>query len=200
MHTASPTGRKGGNPNRSAVVLTSGHNGSAIVANTYWQKLKDPRWQRKRLEALEKANFHCENCYDDSTTLHVHHKAYFKGRDPWEYEVSQLAVLCENCHQAHHEDLDLYDLVGSFLPIDGPNCRHDMAGLVAGAAGQQPGERLVSIHGTPSLSHLVGGLAGALLSYVWCRQEDLQLICIVGETDIVGLFNAMVEYAKGDKA
>lgn len=28
----------------------------------------------------------------------------------------------------------------------------------------------------------------------------LILICIVGETDAEGLFNAMVEYAKGDKA
>lgn len=101
---------------------------------TYAEKLKDPRWQRKRLEAMQAANFCCENCYDGDETLHVHHKQYFKGREPWEYEVGQLAVLCETCHEAQHCEDDQLNLVCSFLPLQGPASRESVASLVAGYA------------------------------------------------------------------
>lgn len=99
---------------------------------TYSEKLKDPRWQRKRLEVLERSDFHCELCADGEATLHVHHKAYFKGREPWEYDPEQLVALCEACHGLRHESDDPYALVGSYLPIDGPGSRHEMAALALG--------------------------------------------------------------------
>ena len=34
--------------------------------------------------------------------LHVHHKQYFKGRKPWQYENDQLQVLCHKCHDLNH--------------------------------------------------------------------------------------------------
>ena len=71
---------------------------------TYRQKLLDPRWQRKRLETLQKAEFRCEACGDAESTLHAHHKRYIKGRDPWEYEERDLVALCENCHSGAHAD------------------------------------------------------------------------------------------------
>ena len=71
---------------------------------TYAEQLKHPNWQRKRLEALESTGFSCENCGDKDTTLHVHHKLYVKGRMAWEYELEELAVLCEPCHESHHRD------------------------------------------------------------------------------------------------
>jgi hypothetical protein len=69
---------------------------------TYTEQLKHPNWQRIRLQRLEAADFECENCGDTETTLHVHHKQYFKGRMAWEYEFNELAVLCERCHQEEH--------------------------------------------------------------------------------------------------
>lgn len=65
---------------------------------TYAEKLKDPRWQKKRLEVLKRADWKCEECGDDSRTLHVHHGYYARGRDPWEYEDDSLHCLCESCH------------------------------------------------------------------------------------------------------
>jgi hypothetical protein len=101
----------------------------------YRQKLLDPRWQKKRLQVLEKSKWQCEICFDDEKTLHVHHKMYFTGRDPWEYDDDQLAVLCESCHELHHSKNDLMLEVVSRLPLDGKGCREDAAYLLAGFAG-----------------------------------------------------------------
>jgi len=64
----------------------------------YSEKLKDPRWQKKRLEILERDNFTCKLCGDTKTTLHVHHKKYFKDKDPWDINNKYLITLCEHCH------------------------------------------------------------------------------------------------------
>jgi hypothetical protein len=72
------------------------------MAKTYSEKLKDPRWQRKRLEIFERDNWTCLKCGDITSTLHIHHKVYFKGVDPWEYDGKHLETLCENCHSAEH--------------------------------------------------------------------------------------------------
>ncbi len=32
------------------------------LSKPYWQKLQDPRWQRKRLEILNRAGWKCEKC------------------------------------------------------------------------------------------------------------------------------------------
>jgi len=102
---------------------------------SYQTKLLDPRWQRKRLEALQKAEFACEMCYDAESTLHVHHKQYLKGREPWEYEVDQLGVLCKDCHEQMHNEEDKLNLVQSYAPLDGPRTRDGCASLLAGFLG-----------------------------------------------------------------
>lgn len=71
---------------------------------SYSSKLKDPRWQKKRLEILNRDNFSCHNCGDTESTLHVHHIAY-QGKDPWETEARLLQTLCEDCHES--EELSL---------------------------------------------------------------------------------------------
>lgn len=79
-----------------------------MAKKSYFELLKDPRWQRRRLEILSLNDFACENCRSGDRTLHVHHKLYRKGAMPWEYEDHELAALCENCHAAEHlirEDL-----------------------------------------------------------------------------------------------
>jgi hypothetical protein len=102
----------------------------------YAQKLLDPRWQKKRLEVLESAEWSCEMCGDSQSTLHVHHKQYIKGRDPWEYSRGQLTVLCRSCHGSHHDKgEDVLSLVSSFAGMDGPKSRNECAMLLAGFLG-----------------------------------------------------------------
>ncbi len=65
---------------------------------TYADKLKNPLWQRKRLEILERDGFTCQKCTDSKTELHIHHKEYNGYIDPWEYENEKLETLCADCH------------------------------------------------------------------------------------------------------
>ncbi len=64
----------------------------------YSELLKDPRWQRKRLEIMQRDEFTCVMCDDKEHTLNVHHDEYIRGNMPWEYENSKLRTLCEDCH------------------------------------------------------------------------------------------------------
>jgi hypothetical protein len=64
----------------------------------YFEKLKDPRWQKKRLEILERDGWRCKECAEDTKTLHVHHLLYQKGMEPWEIPNGFLVTLCEDCH------------------------------------------------------------------------------------------------------
>jgi hypothetical protein len=68
---------------------------------TYAQKLKDPRWQKRRLEILAAQNFTCQWCGDTKSTLHVHHFVY--TGDPWDAEDGDLATICESCHWLEHK-------------------------------------------------------------------------------------------------
>lgn len=70
---------------------------------TYFEKLKDPRWQKLRLQIMERAGFKCEICDDDKNTLNVHHGYYEKGLEPWEYDPETLHCLCEDCHESQQE-------------------------------------------------------------------------------------------------
>jgi hypothetical protein len=70
--------------------------------HSYSDLLRDPRWQKRRLEIMGRAGFACEECGDDKSTLNVHHRIYRKGAMPWEYSDSELACICENCHQGEH--------------------------------------------------------------------------------------------------
>jgi hypothetical protein len=63
---------------------------------TYAEKLKDPRWQKKRLEILDRDHFTCQCCTDKTKTLCVHHKSY--TGEPWEVENSELITYCIDCH------------------------------------------------------------------------------------------------------
>jgi 5-methylcytosine-specific restriction endonuclease McrA len=68
----------------------------------YRELLKDPRWQRKRLEIFNRDRFKCVRCGSDHKTLHVHHKFYNKNTPPWEYGNDCLVTLCEDCHSSEH--------------------------------------------------------------------------------------------------
>jgi hypothetical protein len=103
---------------------------------TYAEKLLHPLWQKKRLEVLEDNDFTCQLCGDKESTLHVHHKMYAKGKEPWDYTLKQYTVLCWNCHKNEHQkDFDLFFEVMSRLPIDGPYNKEEVSCLVGGFVG-----------------------------------------------------------------
>lgn len=67
---------------------------------TYAEKLRDPRWQSKRLEVLNRDNFTCQMCNDKTTELHIHHFCYPASGNPWESDLDDLITYCKHCHSA----------------------------------------------------------------------------------------------------
>lgn len=67
----------------------------------YSDKLKDPRWQRKRLTILNRDGWKCAECGVENRTLHVHHKRY--SGEPWESPDADLITMCAGCHQLEEE-------------------------------------------------------------------------------------------------
>jgi hypothetical protein len=100
--------------------------------SSYAQKLRDPRWQKKRLEVMQANDFSCEICGDKESTLNIHHKQYLRGHEPWEYNKNQLSCLCEFCHEETHSNVDWLLAACSILPITGINQRDNIAFLIAG--------------------------------------------------------------------
>lgn len=74
---------------------------------SYSDKLKSPKWQKKRLEILSKRGFKCEVCGDEENQIQVHHKTYMYGLEPWQYDDSVYQVLCEKCHIKAHKKEDI---------------------------------------------------------------------------------------------
>ena len=66
---------------------------------TYAELLKDPRWQKKRLEIFQRDYFCCRICGSKDVTLNVHHQWYEKKTKPWDVDDDSLITLCENCHK-----------------------------------------------------------------------------------------------------
>lgn len=71
---------------------------------TYSEKLKSPKWQKKRLEILNRDNFQCKFCGDIDNPLHVHHISYCE-KDPWDINNDLLLTLCESCHKHETDDI-----------------------------------------------------------------------------------------------
>ena len=65
---------------------------------TYAEKLKHPKWQKKRLQVLNRDKFTCRDCGDKDRQLQVHHCFYETG-EPWETDLIYLLTLCEKCHK-----------------------------------------------------------------------------------------------------
>jgi len=65
----------------------------------YALKLKDPGWQKRRLEILGRDEWTCQKYYGSEHTLHVHHRWYENGKAPWDAPDEALVALCEMCHK-----------------------------------------------------------------------------------------------------
>lgn len=67
-------------------------NDSRAVHNDY----SDPRWQKLRLQVMDRDGWKCVACGDATSTLHVHHKRYCGSI--WESPADDLQTLCNSCH------------------------------------------------------------------------------------------------------
>jgi cytochrome c553 len=76
------------------------------MKSKYIEKLKDPRWQKKRLEVLQRDNWACQKCFNNESTLNVHHRRYLPDREPWDYPSEILITLCDECHEFEKEDME----------------------------------------------------------------------------------------------
>jgi hypothetical protein len=87
---------------------------------TYAEKLKDPRWQDFRQIVFNHYGFECRVCGSSKPSgpfNHVHHKRYISGRDPWEYDLCDVSVLCEDCHKEIHDCENKWrDMIRSMPP------------------------------------------------------------------------------------
>lgn len=63
---------------------------------SYVEKLRDPRWQKRRLKVMEAADWKCQCCGDAASPLEIHHLRY--GGEPWSVPDEWLECLCETCH------------------------------------------------------------------------------------------------------
>jgi hypothetical protein len=73
--------------------------------NAYSEKLNSPKWQRNRLEIMERDGFKCGSCKSEDKTLHVHHWKY--SGNPWESDNADLQTLCEDCHSQVEESISI---------------------------------------------------------------------------------------------
>lgn len=72
-----------------------------VSGKTWKDQLQDRRWQKRRLQILERDEWCCVRCADADPTsrLDVHHKVYRWGCPPWEYSDDELDSRCAHCHK-----------------------------------------------------------------------------------------------------
>jgi 5-methylcytosine-specific restriction endonuclease McrA len=66
----------------------------------YSEKLKDPRWQKRRYEIIKQRKSTCEMCGYIGSKLNIHHLRY--DGEPWESKDEDLMLLCKECHRKKH--------------------------------------------------------------------------------------------------
>jgi hypothetical protein len=81
---------------------------------------RDSRWQKKRLQVMERDNWKCQSCgaSGEGITLNVHHAFYESGKAPWEYPDHTLVTWCETCHEKRHEITRQCQWHFAFMPLD----------------------------------------------------------------------------------
>ena len=134
-----------------------------MATMTYREQLLHPNWQRKRLEILQRDDFHCQCCYDSDSTLHVHHKRYVKGRMAWEYPNDELVTLCEGCHGVVHEQEGAFRELMAKLPVDGPGCISNAMGLLAGWATGHQGMNFSTVFQEEPFHFVLGQIASSMM-------------------------------------
>ena len=71
----------------------------------YREQLKTKKWKELSEKVKDYYDHACVGC-GTNQNLNTHHKRYYKNRKAWEYEIKDLVVLCKDCHNLFHENLD----------------------------------------------------------------------------------------------
>lgn len=78
--------------------------GEILKSGPYAEKMKDERWiffaQGVR---GRKGNF-CQICKRGNIPTQVHHP-FYEEREPWDYEDTDVMLLCFTCHKELHDEL-----------------------------------------------------------------------------------------------
>lgn len=111
---------------------TKDHPVPCEIMKTYKEQLRDPRWQRRRMEILDRDKFRCRHCASEEKTLHVHHLFYETGRAPWEYPEHAYLTLCEDCHAEEERNKTVSDwrLIASLRALGADNKALDRLSLM----------------------------------------------------------------------
>lgn len=77
-----------------------------MMTEDYNEYIQSDVWNKKRASVLEKNGKVCSKC-GRTFNLQVHHKNYDKefGFE----DMTDLMVVCQDCHNELHQDLDLFD-------------------------------------------------------------------------------------------
>ena len=68
---------------------------------SYDDQLHMKEWYEFRELVLKQKGYRCEMC-GDYKHLQIHHKKYVSGHYAWEYPLTNMIVLCGDCHKALH--------------------------------------------------------------------------------------------------
>ena len=74
-------------------------NMECLSHTSYSAKLRDERWQKKRVKILERTKGLCQDCKKEFEKLEVHHCYYMTLCLPWQYPLDSLRALCRDCHE-----------------------------------------------------------------------------------------------------
>lgn len=77
------------------------------TTSTYDELLLRPEWRQFRKRAFKRYGRTCAICGRSECCLNVHHNYYLKDYNgfvyPWEYPLTAVSILCEDCHHAWHQ-------------------------------------------------------------------------------------------------
>lgn len=69
--------------------------------NNYNRQLKSKEWKNFRKKVFKIKGKKCEIC-GSTKQLNIHHPFYTKGKLAWQYNPSDMMVLCRDCHKNIH--------------------------------------------------------------------------------------------------
>lgn len=81
---------------------------------TYANKLKNPKWKAFSKNAIRSKGGFCDSCKQNGKVIQCHHNFYDLSREPWEYDIGEVRVLCSECHESFHFNLN--EIRKNFLP------------------------------------------------------------------------------------
>ena len=140
-----------------------------MTKEEYHQLLKDGRWQRRRLEIMQRDDFKCREC-GTTDDLNVHHIRYLPGHKPWEYDDGDLITLCGKCHKAMHEEIE-------GMHYDCAKCQHYHNQYLFGDSERQ-------IFEYDGLCKEFGGVGCNFHEATMCESCAFQSGCKAGDNDI----------------